>query len=64
MSRMSELDLEIRERTARGDTPDQIAFCLDIPLHWVQEWIGENAYNDHFFAEQSADADAEMYGTR
>ena len=70
MGRMAELDMEIRERTARGDTPLEIAFCIDIPTHWVTEMIEENAYMDHmeaqtaYQAERLADADAIEYGTR
>ena len=72
MGRMSELDIEIRERTAARQAPAEIAKALNIPAHWVVEMVEENAYNDYlnrrasdeFFAEQSADADAEQYGTR
>ena len=72
MSYMSELDLEIRERTAARQAPAEIAKALGIPAHWVVEIVEENEYVEHlnrrasdeFFAEQSADADAEIYGTR
>jgi len=72
MSYMSELDLEIRERVAAKQSPAEIAKALDIPAHWVKEMVEENEYNelmdrrydDAFFAEQSADADAEAYGNR
>ena len=72
MGRMSELVIEIRERTAARQAPAEIAKALSIPQHWVVEMIEENEYNDYlnrrasdeFFAEQSADADAEIYGTR
>jgi len=72
MSRMSDLDLEIRERNAAKQSPAEIAHDLNIPAHWVVEMLAENDYTDYlesrargeFFAEQSADADAEIYGTR
>jgi len=64
MSRMSELDLEIRERMAARQSPVEIAKALGVPSHWVVEIVEENEYNDHFFAENSADADAQAYGTR
>jgi DNA-directed RNA polymerase specialized sigma subunit len=72
MSRMSELDIEIRERTVARQTPAEIAKALGIPQHWVVEMIEENAYNDymdknasrHYYADDSADADAQAYGTR
>jgi uncharacterized glyoxalase superfamily metalloenzyme YdcJ len=72
MGRMSELDIEIRERTAARQAPAEIAKALGIPVHWAVEIVEENEYNDYlnrrasdeFFAEQSADADAEIYGTR
>lgn len=72
MSRMSELDLEIRERVAAKQSPVDIAKALGIPSHWVVEITEENEYTDYmerraseeFYAEQSADADAQAYGTR
>jgi uncharacterized glyoxalase superfamily metalloenzyme YdcJ len=72
MSFMSELDIEIRERTAARQAPAEIAKALGIPVHWAVEIIEENEYVEHlnrrasdeFFAEQSADADAEQYGIR
>jgi len=72
VGRMAELDLEIRERLALGQTPEQMAKLLDVPTHWVTEIVSENAYTDYmaeraaqeFAAEQFADADALNYGTR
>ena len=72
MSRMSELDIELRERVAQGQSPSEVAQALGIPKHWVTEMTEENEYQDYmaqrasdeFFAEQSADADALNYGTR
>lgn len=75
MSRMSELDIEIRELVREGRAAAEIAQALNIPAHWVTEMIEENDYNaytdylnrrydDEFAAEQYADADAEAYGLR
>lgn len=72
MSRMSELDIELRNRVAQGQTPTEVAKALGIPAHWVTEMTEENDYNDYmeeraqqeFAAEQSADEDALNYGTR
>jgi L-fucose isomerase-like protein len=72
MSRMSELDIELRERVAQGQSPSEVAQALGIPKHWVTEMTEENEYQDYmaqrasdeFFAEQAADADALNYGTR
>jgi hypothetical protein len=72
MSRMSEIALEIRERTVARQTPAEIAKALGIPQHWVVEMIAENGYNDymdrnasrHYYADDSADVDALNYGNR
>jgi hypothetical protein len=69
MSRMSELDLQIRERLAALQTPAMIARDLNIPIHWVQEMSEEDEYIDYMAAEaayhaESADLDAANYGTR
>ena len=37
MSKMSTLDLLIRERLERGEDPVDIAYALDIPVSWVYE---------------------------
>jgi len=37
MSKMSELDMLIRERLERGEAPVDIAYALDIPVSWVYE---------------------------
>jgi hypothetical protein len=70
MGRMSELAIEISERISAGDSPTLVARDLNIPKHWVSEIAEEDEYNamearyrDEFFAEQSADADVEIYGT-
>ena len=72
MSRMSELDMEIRERSAAKQSPAEIAHDLNIPAHWVVEMLAENDYTDYmesraseeYFAEMQANIDAEAYGTR
>jgi hypothetical protein len=42
MSKMSTLDLLIRERLERGEDPIDIAYALDIPVSWVYE-VEENS---------------------
>jgi hypothetical protein len=37
MSKMSELDIQIRERLERGEDPVDIAYALEIPISWVYE---------------------------
>jgi len=37
MSRMSELSIQIQERLERGETPEDIAYALEIPVSWVYE---------------------------
>ena len=37
MSKMSELDAQIRERLERGEDPVDIAYALEIPVSWVYE---------------------------
>lgn len=37
MSKMSNLDLQIRERLERGEEPVDIAYALEIPIYWVYE---------------------------
>ena len=37
MSKMSELDAQIRERLERGEDPVDIAYALEIPIAWVYE---------------------------
>lgn len=37
MSKMSTLDMLIRERLERGENPVDIAYALDIPVSWVYE---------------------------
>jgi len=72
VSRMSELDIELRSRVAQGQSPSEVAKALGIPAHWVTEMTEENAYTDYmaeraaqeFAAEQYADEDALNYGTR
>lgn len=66
MSRMSELNIQVQEMLREGWTPSAIANVLQIPLDWIM--VVEDDYfpieADDFFAEQQADMDAEMYGTR
>jgi hypothetical protein len=72
MGRMSEIAVEISERLDNGEEPKSVADSLNIPVEWVfnfendsreyEEW--SQRLDDEFFAEQSADADAENYGTR
>ena len=69
MSRMSELDIEIRERLAAFETPAKIARDLNIPLHWATEIAEEDEYIDYVAAQaayhaESADLDAIEYGNR
>jgi hypothetical protein len=69
MGRMSELDIEIRERLAACETPAKIARDLNIPQHWVDEMSEEDEYIDYMAAQaayhaESADLDAQAYGTR
>ena len=42
MSKMSELDAQIRERLGRGEDPVDIAYALEIPIAWVFE-VEENS---------------------
>jgi len=42
MSKMSTLDILIRERLERGEDPVDIAYALEIPLAWVYE-VEENS---------------------
>ena len=42
MSKMSELDAQIRERIERGEEPVDIAYVLEIPVSWVYE-VEENS---------------------
>lgn len=42
MSKMSTLDLLIRERVERGEDPVDIAYALEIPIAWVYE-VEENS---------------------
>jgi len=37
MSKMSNLDLQIRERLERNEEPVDIAYALEIPVSWVYE---------------------------
>jgi hypothetical protein len=37
MSKMSNLDLQIRERLERSEEPVDIAYALEIPICWVYE---------------------------
>jgi len=37
MSKMSNLDIQIRERLERGEDPVDIAYALEIPVSWVYE---------------------------
>jgi hypothetical protein len=37
MSKMSNLDILIRERLERGEEPVDIAYALEIPVSWVYE---------------------------
>jgi hypothetical protein len=37
MSKMSNLDMQIRERLERGEEPVDIAYALEIPISWVYE---------------------------
>jgi hypothetical protein len=37
MSKMSNLDIQIRERLERNEQPVDIACVLDIPVSWVYE---------------------------
>ena len=37
MSKMSELDIQIRDRLERGEDPVDIAYALEIPVSWVYE---------------------------
>lgn len=37
MSKMSELDIQIRDRLERGEEPVDIAYALEIPISWVYE---------------------------
>lgn len=72
MGRMAELDMEIRERVAQGQSHVEISKALNIPAHWVAEMVEENDYTDYLerraayehAAEVSADLDAIQYGTR
>lgn len=65
MSSMSELSIEIEDRLADGHDPAAIARELNIPVHWVTEISGENAYLDYMAdAEAYANADAIAYGMK
>jgi hypothetical protein len=37
MSKMSELDIQIRDQLERGEEPASIAYALEIPISWVYE---------------------------
>lgn len=46
MAKMKDILIEIETRLARGQTPQEVARVLNIPLHWVteaemdMEWTG------------------------
>ena len=42
MSKMSELDAQIRESLERGEDPVNIAYALEIPVAWIFE-VEENS---------------------
>jgi hypothetical protein len=42
MSKMSELDAQIRERLERGEDSVDIAYALEIPIAWIFE-VEENS---------------------
>ena len=48
MSKMSNLDILIRERLERGEEPIDIAYALEIPVSWVYEILNteENVANE------------------
>ena len=48
MSKMSELDILIRDRLERGEEPVDIAYALEIPVSWVYEIYNtqENVANE------------------
>lgn len=72
MGRMSEIAIEIQERLDHGEEPKSVANSLNIPVEWIFNFENDSQeyeawsrkLDDEFFAEQQADLDAEIYGTR
>lgn len=48
MSRMSELDIEIREMLDKGISTEYIAKKLDIPKRWVEDVMLDEMVRDYW----------------
>ena len=53
MSRMAELDMDIRNRLGDGDTPSQIALALKIPVQMICDLVeSETPEDSHYDIRQ------------
>lgn len=61
MSKMSEMDLEIRERLDDGQTPARIAHALQIPVQMVCDIVdSETPEDSHYDESMDGDFDSGM----
>lgn len=62
MSRMSEMDAEIRRLLCEGLNPIQISHKLAIPLQWVIDYENDEILGQLPTPDDFADADAIAFG--
>ena len=61
MSRMAELDTDIRDRLDDGETPSQIAHALKIPVQMICDMVdSETPEDSHYNDSMDGDFDSAM----
>ena len=61
MSKMADIDLEIRNMLAEGLTPARISTLLDIPMQMVYDFVdAQTADDSHYDESMDGDFDSAM----